>query len=209
MRLPNIILSAATALTAFAASVGLVGIVSYLSAPLAIPKLNVIRINFAPMVTNQPPVIKKEPMPEDKPYVHKEFSEPGEDGYYYIIGTPKLENNPKGFKDFRHFELSKYRLEEKTHNRIPVRPIGAVYTNISFDFARLEISGKKISFTTVTQNGVFYRLEGKLVDETITVKDSDGEDYSDTVAVKGILTKWKNGVKIAEAKVNFGYTIGC
>jgi hypothetical protein len=141
--------------------------------------------------------------------VHREFTEPVEDGYYYLIGTPAIENKPKGFKDFDYFGLETYRFEPKTYKRIPVKPNGFVYTNRLLHFARLKISGKQISFTTESQNGVSYRLEGKFVDEIITVKTSYGEDEMETVVIKGLLTKWKNGVKIAEAKVNFGFTIGC
>jgi hypothetical protein len=206
MRLQKIIMSAAAALTAFGASVGLLGIGSYLYSALQSSKLNISNIEPVTIPTYQPPVIKTE-QPETsevEKYVHKQFSEPGEDGYYYLIGTPA-----KGFKDFDYFMLDTYRIEEKTYKRVPVKPTGWFSANISFNFARLRISGKKISFTTETQKGVFYRLEGRFVDEPITVKDSDGEDYADTVAVKGLLTKWKNGVKIAEAQVNFGFTIGC
>jgi hypothetical protein len=211
MRLQKIIMCAAAALTGFALSVVLLEIGSYLYSELQPLKLNVSNVEPIPIATYQPPVIKKEPpkTSEDKKYVHKEFSEPGEDGYYYIIGTPAMENKPKGFKDFDYFHLVTYRIEEKTYKRVPVKPNGWFSTNISFNFARLKISGKKISFTTETQKGVFYQLEGRFVDETITVKDSYGKDYTDTVAIKGLLTKWKNGVKIAEAKVNFGFTIGC
>ena len=211
MNLPKIILSAAVALTTFGAGVGLLEIGSYLYSALQPLKLNVSNIEPVPIAIYQPPVIKKEPTKttEDKKYIHKEFSEPGENGYYYLIGTPAIGNKPKGFKDFDYFQLETYRIEEKTYKHVPVRPNGWVYTNRLFDFARLKISGKKISFTTETQKGVFYQLEGRFVDETITVKDSDGEDVADTIVIKGLLTKWKNGVKIAESKVNFGFTIGC
>ena len=204
-------MSAAAALTAFAASVGLLEIGSYLYSAWQPSRLNISNIEPVPIAVYPLPEIEKEQSqtPEDEKYVHREFSEPGEDGYYYLIGTPAIRNKPKGFKDFEHFHLSTYRIEEKIYKRIPVKSNGFVYTNRPFDFARLKISGKQLSFTTETENGVFYRLEGKFVDEIITVKDSDGEDYTDTVALKGLLTKWKNGVKIAEAKVNFGFTIGC
>jgi hypothetical protein len=210
MRLQKFIISAAAMLTAFAGSVGLLEIGRYLYSPLPPSKLVVSNIEPVSIADYQP-VIKQEvpETPEAKKYVHKEFDEPGEDGYYYLIGTPAFDYKPKGFKDFDHFSLNTFRIEKKNYQRVPVKPNGWFSANITVNFARLKISGKKISFTTETQKGVFYRLEGNFVDETMTVKDSDGEDYTDTVAIKGLLTKWKYGVKIAEAKVNFGYTIGC
>jgi hypothetical protein len=210
MRLQKIIICAAAALTGFAAGTGPVEIGRYLYSAWQPSKPNVSTTEPVPVTLYQPPEIKKEaPQPSEEKYVHKEFSEPGEDGYYYLIGTPAFRNKPKGFKDFDYFMLDTYRIEEKTYRRVPVKPNGFLWTNSFFDFARLKISGSKISFTTKTQKGVFYRLEGRFVDETIPVKDSDGEDYADTVAIKGLLTKWKNGVKIAEAQVNLGFTIGC
>jgi hypothetical protein len=211
MRLQKIIICASAALTGFAVSTGLLEIGSYLFSALQPSKLNVSNVALIPTATYKPPAVKKKQpqTSEDNKYVHKEFSEPGEDGYYYIIGTPAIGNKPKGFKDFDYFQLETYRLEKETYKRVPVKPNGWFSTNISFNFARLKISGKKISFTTETQKGVFYQLKGEFIDETITVKDSTGEDYADTVAIKGLLTKWKNGVKIAEAKVNLGFTIGC
>jgi hypothetical protein len=41
------------------------------------------------------------------------------------------------------------------------------------------------------------------------LKDSSGEEYSVDAVLKGRLTKWRNGVKIAEAKVKFAMSHGC
>src|SRR5688572_21693396 len=112
MRLQKIIMCVAAALTGSALSVGLLEIGSYLYSELQPLKLNVSNVEPIPIATYQPPVIKKEQpkTSEDKKYVHKEFSEPGEDGYYYLIGTSAIGNKPKGFKDFDYFQLETYRI---------------------------------------------------------------------------------------------------
>lgn len=210
MRTQKIMLSAAVTLSTFVISIGLLEFSNYLY--LAVPPLkqNISSVEFGNIGTYQATETKME-MPENpkEKYVHKEFSVPGEDGYYYVIGTPELENKPKGFKDFDYFEINTYRIDEKTAKPVSIKPNGYVYASKPFDFEQLKLDDQKISFTTKAQNGIYYQLDGKLVDEKIVVEDSDGEAYTDTVAIKGLLTKWKNGVKIAEAKVKLGFTIGC
>jgi hypothetical protein len=56
---------------------------------------------------------------------------------------------------------------------------------------------------------VSYQFDGKFVDEEIKLKDEYGEEYTETVYLKGRLTKWRDGKKIAEAKVRFGISHGC
>jgi len=211
MRIGKIIISAVAAIAAFGVSLGIVETCNYLSSFLQAFNPNIAKIETAPTIFNEQMLIEAEQpkIAESDEYVHKEFSEFGEDGYYYIIGTPKIGENPKGFKDFEYFSLDTVRIEEKTYKIIPVKPTGIVHTKDVFNFVQLNVNDENITFTTEKRKGISYKLEGKFVEEVITVKDSDNDDYKDTVVIKGRLTKWKNGVKIAEADVNFGFTIGC
>lgn len=211
MRLQKIILCAAALLTAFGTSIGIVA-VGKKSALLFAPfKPDISSIESVTVKDFQPITIESEtPKKAEEKYVHRDFKKVGEDGYYYIIGTPKIDNLPRGFKDFEYFNLYRegfYNAIKEFSDEIPQGSV--VLKNDLFRFAKLTVTDNKISFTTEKQKGISYRFEGNFTDETITVKDSYGKDYTDTIAVKGTLTKYKNGVKIAEAFVNFGFTVGC
>jgi hypothetical protein len=211
MKLQKIVLSLAVSVITFGAGVGLVTIVSFLGAPSEPAKLIAIS-DLKPLPPNLPeplPIKTEEPQtPEAKEYVHKEFDKPGDDGYYYLIGTPSGKT-PKGFKDFEYFELwtSEY---EGNGKETPTKPFGSVTAKLYLKIPHIKISEKKISFKTETFKSTFYQFEGKFVEELFTRRYDDGSGvYTDAVPLKGVLTKWKNGVKVAEAQVIFGYTMGC
>ncbi|HQU85874.1 MAG TPA: hypothetical protein PKY59_22300 [Pyrinomonadaceae bacterium] len=211
MRLEKIVLCAAALLTAFGASIGIVAVVQKTAsffAPFEPEISSIGRVNvenFQSLATES-----KTPEKAEEIYVKREFDKTGEDGYYYIIGTSDIDDQPKGFKDFDFFELNKTGYDKKTDKFFPIKPNGSIYTaNDSFNLPRLKISGEKISFTSIKRRGISYQFEGNFTDETIPAKNSIGKEYLETIALKGKLTKYKNGVKIAEAYVNFGYTVGC
>ena len=78
-----------------------------------------------------------------------------------------------------------------------------------FEFSWLNIANKRISFVTQSKKGVSYQFDGKFVEEEIKLKDENDEEYTEKVVLKGRLTKWRDGKKIAESKVKFSELFGC
>jgi hypothetical protein len=211
MKLQKIILCAAIALTAFGASLGLLEIGSYLRAAL----LPVIKVEIKPLEPFESPVYAparrpelKEPVStpteESKPEVESEYWD--KIGYYYIVG-----DNPKGFANFEWLEISTYKYDDKLGKVVAVKLSGSITTKKrNFNLTKIDITGNCISIVTETQKGIVFKFDGKFVEEEeVKYKDEDGEETTDKALLKGRLTKWRNGVKIAESAVKLGYTVGC
>jgi hypothetical protein len=206
MKLQKIILCVAVALTAFGASFGLLEIVRYLTAEEEIKcvaveatqpaksEANVTLDSLPSKVTILPTraeVSKSEEKNEDDSENEEYIG-----GEYYIIGEL-----PKGFKDFHSLivETTDYSLAsaEKGYQDIHIPPEGYVYANNKeFTFKRVAVSRKQLSFETEAIKGVSYKFTGKHVDEALDV----GE-YMAHADLEGVLTKLKDGKKIAEFKV--------
>jgi hypothetical protein len=157
-------------------------------------------------ITNFEPEIKSEPVEEEKTAGALDRS-----GYYYIIG-----DLPSGFKDFEWFDLTtrdyKNAAAENNYEGIPITPEGSFLTNKPFNFVKISLSDKWIAFETEAIDGISYKFVGEFPDEPekITVEYDDGSGaYTDEAILKGRLVKMRNGKKIIEREVKFGYTIGC
>jgi len=210
MKLQKYILCAAIALTAFGASLGLLEIGAYLRSAFAPVNFAVKepKLLAAPVVypQNIPDFKQAEPAPPVESEPEAEPEDWGKNGYYYIIG-----DEPQGFKDFQQLELTTHEWNEKTEKPVAVKPYGEMTANEKkFKLSWLNITGNRISFITRERRGVSYQFDGRFIDaEEVKYKTADGEEYTDAAYLKGRLTKWKNGKKIAEAKVKFGIHHGC
>ena len=220
MKLQKIILCAAIAVTAFGASVGLLEIGAYLR-----EALTPIRVELKPLETvqlpigYQPPRIPDFPPPSYTP--PPAVSEPQEDesevvdwgftGDYYII-----DDNPEGFEDFLNLTISDHEYDEKSEEVVKIKPEGTIDIQDpkrddvkTFKLMSIDIKGQKILLISQTKKGVSYQLDGKFVEQDVIRKDENGEEYTETVYLKGRLSKWRDGKKIAEANVRFGISHGC
>jgi len=209
MKLQKIILCVAVSLTAFGASLGLLEIGNYLRTAFQPSKVEIKPPEpFAPIVYAperipeiKPPVAEADPAiePAEEPFDY------GESGDYYIIGK-----NPKGFADFENLAITTHDYSEKLEKAVRIKPTGSLVMKKEFKFSWINITNKRISFVTQTRKGISYQFDGKFIEEVeVKLKDDNGEEYTDYVVLKGRLTKWRNGIKIAEAKVRFALSHGC
>ncbi len=221
MKLQKIILCVAVALTAFGASLGLLEIGNYLRTAF-----QPLKVEIKPPEPIVSPVYAPERIPEFKPPVFTPVAEAdpaeepeeepfdyGEGGDYYIIGDKPngYGKKPKGFADLDYLSITTSDWDKKSEKVVRVKPSGSIVTpNKEFKFSWIDITGKRISLVTQTRKGISYQFDGKFIEEEeVKVKDENGEDYTETVVLKGRLTKWRNGVKIAEAKVKLAMSHGC
>jgi hypothetical protein len=212
MKLQKIILCVAVALTSFGTSLGLLEIGSYLSSSVR-AALQPLRVEIKPLEPFTPLTYAPERLPEfeqpvDTPVEKTRPEVWVESGYYLIIG-----DNPKGFANFDNimFDMDEY--DEKLGKVVADKPFGIFCNtdNVLNQFiTRMNIKGKRLTLETDEQRGVSYQFDGKFIKEEVKAKYSDGSgEYTATAVLKGRLTKWRNGVKIAEAEVKFAYTMGC
>ena len=217
MKLQKIILCMAIALTAFGASLGLLEIGAYIRAAF-----QPMKVKFEPLEPVRPPVFVPEripdfPMPpitpteEPAPVEESEPDDWGHSGDYYI-----LDDKPEGFEDFSTLSIEDRAYDEKSEKVVPIKPKGTLSVLLKdgentreFKLSQLDINGKRVSLVSETKRRVSYRFEGRFVEEEATFKTEDGEEYTETVYLKGRLSKWRDGKKIAETKVKFTLSHGC
>ena len=161
-----------------------------------------------------PVAVASAPMPVSKPTPHVVLDYDQEkffpSGYLTVMGTA-----PKGLKDLLGIELDLYGGSEP-ENR------GNIYVSSSPDWLHPDVAlgtsevavgnfalvtERTLYFTTSPSEseGFQYRFEGEFL-----VKDFDQVDGKNRAAVRGRLTRYKNGRKIAEHTVTFRFEyIGC
>lgn len=203
MKIQRFVLRGAVALAAFGASVGLIELGNYVRTAFVSPKLKA-ETKRIELVREPPvyvhgefklPVVAAEPeTTPDAPYVN----EYGNNGEYYLIGK-----EPEGFEDFGWLSFTERDWDETLNRVVAVKPSGSINTNREFEFSRVNVTGKRIAAVTKTVKGISYQFDGKFVDEEIRLKSRNGEYFTTHVSLKGRLTKWRNGKRIAEAKVKF------
>lgn len=205
MKLHKILLCTAAILTSFGVSLGLLEIVYYINSafqPETPTKIAEIKPERNLTVVYQQPEVSRS-VPAADPTESKEYCEFSPEGDYTIFGS-----NPKGFEDFETLTVVTTNYDEVKNENFPVEPVGMLYLKKEFKFSWIKIKDKQISFVTVTRRGVSYQFDGRYVDEKVKTK-VDGEEYEQTIPLKGRLIKWRNGIKIAEAKVKFIEMCGC
>ena len=113
------------------------------------------------------------------------------DGSFWIIGTP-----PNGFSDFSAINLNAKKLR-----RLP--PAG-YQTNDgkTYRFKTLIVKRDNFTFTTLPAAGVSYSFAGKFLKGGNFAATWMGEE--DPI-LEGTLTKFRDGKKVAEAKLKFMY----
>ena len=113
------------------------------------------------------------------------------DGAFWLIGEP-----PDGFSDFGVINLNARRLR-----RLPTQGL-ELNNGKKFSFKTVTVKRDDFRFTTLTVGGVYYTFVGKFLRGGVFAT----QDLSDEQPVlEGVLTKYKNGQKIAEAKMKFSY----
>lgn len=113
------------------------------------------------------------------------------DGAFWLIGQP-----PDGFSDFGGINLNGRR-----SRRLPSQGF-QLNSGKTFRYKTLTVRRDNFSFTTVALGGVYYTFAGKFLRGGVFAE----QDLSDEQPVlEGVLAKYKNGKKVAEAKLKFSY----
>jgi hypothetical protein len=113
------------------------------------------------------------------------------DGAFFLIGEA-----PTGFSDFSGIYLNGRRLR-----RLPTQ---AMHLNNGkmFHYKSLVVKRDNFSFTTVTMGGVYFTFSGKFLRGGVFAE----QDLNDEQPVlEGVLTRYKGGSKVAEARMKFSY----
>jgi hypothetical protein len=209
MNLRKYFLCAAVALAAFILSCGLIDFGRYLQTLFKAEEKReeTVRTLTVEEITYPHPVVKSEISRTEEQIVSAE-PEFYTEGDFYIIG-----DLPKGFKDFRILRIITHDYEkasvENNYEGVPIPPEGYLEAKKEFNFTRIKIADKKISFETETKGGISYRFVGEFIEaEMIEVKDKDGE-YTDYVVLKGRLKKMRDGKNIAESEIKLAIAHSC
>jgi hypothetical protein len=113
------------------------------------------------------------------------------DGAFFLIGEP-----PNEFSDFSGIYLNGRRLR-----RIPTQSL-QINNGKIFHYRTLTVKQDNFSFTTVPLGGVYYIFAGKFLRGGVFAEQ---DLYDEQPVLEGVLTKYKGGKKVAEAKLKFSY----
>jgi hypothetical protein len=121
-----------------------------------------------------------------------------EDSEFYPDGEFYLDDKlPKEFKDFNTLSITSHdwtnATEENNYQPETVIPKGYLKTGKKYNFTKISIANRRISFETGRIKGISYSFIGKYPE----IKEFD-EDWTD---LHGTLTKYKDGKKIAQIKL--------
>ena len=112
-------------------------------------------------------------------------------GAFWISGDP-----PAGFSDFSAINLNMRQLR-----RLPTSGV-QLNDGTSFRFRTITVKQNNFTFTTATLRGIYYTFSGKFLKGGDFAATWMGEEEP---ALEGVLTKFKNGKKVADAKLKFNY----
>jgi len=113
------------------------------------------------------------------------------DGSFWLQGAP-----PNEFSDFGGINLN-----AKRSRRLP-QPGLETNNGKRYRFKILNVKQEKFIFTTVTIAGVSYSFSGKFLKGGVY---ASGILDDETPVLEGTLTKFRDGRKLAEAKLKFVY----
>ncbi len=123
------------------------------------------------------------------------------DGEFYPDGVLSEE-----FSDFNSFSIEannwENASEENNYQPEAIVPKGFLLTNKKFEFEKINIGNRLVSFETEIKNGISYKFIGEYPNN----ENLNPED--EWVELKGTLTKYKNGKKSISQKMTF-YVPGC
>jgi hypothetical protein len=113
------------------------------------------------------------------------------DGSFWIHGTP-----PDDFSEFGAINLN----AKRSRNL----PMAGLETNKAkrYSFKTLNVKRENFTFTTVTVGGIYYSFAGKFLKGGVYVS---GILDDETPVLEGTLTRFRDGKKVAEAKLQFVY----
>lgn len=113
------------------------------------------------------------------------------DGAFWIIGTA-----PADFSEVSSINLNGRRLR-----RLPTQGL-QVNNGRTFHYKTLTVKRENFRFTTETRGGVSYSFAGKFLRGGVFAE----LDLNDEQPVlEGVLTKYKGGKKVADARLKFSY----
>lgn len=127
------------------------------------------------------------------------------EGYYYFLG-----DSPKGFEDFKQFNINNKNLDvnpKDRHYGELIKPNGSMILldekkGTYLRFENLEISNGKVHFDAQSKNGLSYEFDGEfLVRGNFYTLDENAK------VLEGVLTKKEYGKTVAESRVTFGWGI--
>jgi hypothetical protein len=113
------------------------------------------------------------------------------DGSFWIKG-----DHPNGFSDFGGINLN-----AKGDKRLP-KPGLELINGPRFRFSKLSVSRERFTFTTVTISNISYSFSGRFLKGGVY---GAGNLDDETPVLEGTLVKYRNGKKIAEAKLSLVY----
>lgn len=113
------------------------------------------------------------------------------DGSFWIIGQP-----PNGFSEFGGINLNGRRLR-----RLPSQGLQLI-NGKTFHYKTLTVKQNNFIFTTVSSGGVHYTFAGKFLRGGVFAEQ---DLFDEQPVLEGVLAKYKDGKKVAEAKLKFSY----
>lgn len=113
------------------------------------------------------------------------------DGSFWILGE-----HPDGFLDFGGIDLN-----NKNLRRLPKQGL-SLNSGKNFRFKNISLKQDHFTFTTVSLSNISYSFSGRFLRGGV-FESADFDD--ETPVLEGLLTKYKAGQKVAEARLKFVY----
>src|ERR1044072_800158 len=113
------------------------------------------------------------------------------DGSFWVHGAP-----PNDFSDFGGINLN-----AKRSRQLP-QPGLETNNGKRYRYKTLSVKQERFTFTTMTVAGISYSFSGRFLKGGVY---SSGILDDETPVLKGTLTKFRGGTKVAEAKLKFVY----
>ncbi len=137
-------------------------------------------------------VIEDTPAPDSEENTENEFDASGD---YFNISDKKVKR-PEELWEITILATDDILSDENEYKGNPIAPEGFVYTRArkEFNFTRINIGNKQITFQTETKKGISYKFVGRFLDE----QNYNKEDFAD---IEGSLITIRNGKKNAEVIV--------
>ena len=130
-----------------------------------------------------------------------------QDDETFALGEGRFEvegRMPRGFTEFRYLYVEGAQLRRGGDFRRltavpPARVKGELYGRRKFRLKKAAFDGERFSFETLAVAGVSFQFDGTVYN------GATAADQFISPAFKGLLLKFLNGKKVAEAQVTFGH----
>ena len=122
----------------------------------------------------------------------------------YVLDPEKV---PAAFADIQWIDIvtRRYVENDETYVNQPIIPSGSLQTKNSFNFTKIAVGNREISFETTAIDGISYQFVGNF---PVTTESIDCEGCEYPADLTGRLKKLRNGKVIAELDAKF-YISGC